>query len=178
MLLKTFKFYGTETKYTEFETFSGEDTLKVRSSHRTIALTEHQLKMLASRMPDIDSAEYTCITKPGDKAHTMSEFTLAEKYLTDAFNFLFDNLDNNDWMKDHVELTEDGNLQVAKYYFEGHYYGELIHLDLTVMFAKADKKAETVLFNGLEDTDETVLRDEAADIEEVNRFLEMLKKGK
>lgn len=183
MLLKTFKFYGRETIFTEFETFSGKDTLKVKSSSRPIALTNQQLKMLASKMPKIASAEYTSVRQINAVPYTGPEFVLAESYLIDAFDFLFANMNDENWAKDHIKtLDEDRDLKLASYSFEGRYCGKLVHLDLTVVFAKTDECPKTVSFNGVDDNDnnndnKTIVKNDETILEEVNSFLNMLEKG-
>lgn len=177
MLLKTFKFYGRESTFTEFETFSGKDTLKVKSSDRSIALTKQQLQMLTDKMPNLKSAEYTSIRQIDSTPYTMPEFVLAETYLIDAFDFLFANMNNEDWAKEHIKaLDEDANSKLASYSFEGHYHGKLVHLDLTVVFAETDECPKTTLFNGVDD-DEIAVKSDKNVLDEVNSFLSMLKKG-
>lgn len=177
MLLKTFKFYGRESTFTEFETFSGKDTLKVKSSDRLIALTKKQLQMLADKMPNLKSAEYTSIRQINSTPYTMPEFVLAETYLIDAFDFLFANMKDENWAKDHIKaLDEDANSKLASYSFEGHYHGKLVHLDLTVVFAETDEFPKTTLFNGVDD-DEIAVKSDKEVLEEVNSFLNMMKKG-
>lgn len=147
IILSTLELNMKEVKYRYIGQENGTP-IKIRTNKsRTLGLTAYEMKDLASTLPEIASSNYVCVSSEEDKALDIIDYALAEAYIHDAIEVLIDNINNQTWIDGHVTLGKNG-LNIAKYPFSGIYYGDLVELDVTIMYAFDTKLSPITTYIG------------------------------